>query len=116
LNIGALKSSNNVRISAQCSDKEEIKFSKLLGGFQDVFAWSYEDIRGFDPFLIKHAISIKEGVKPIRKKLIPINSTFEETFHRDLENNLTVGIIFLVYPKWVSNWVYVSKNVDHIRT
>jgi hypothetical protein len=50
-----------------------MKFSKLLGEFQDVFAWSYEDIRGFDPALIHHAIPIKEGIKLVRKKQIPIN-------------------------------------------
>jgi hypothetical protein len=37
LNIGALESSKNVKISTQCYDKEEIRFAKLLGGFQNVF-------------------------------------------------------------------------------
>ena len=62
-----------LKIGAQCSDEEKMKFAKLLGEFQDVFAWSYEDLRGFDPALIKHAIPIKEGIKPVRKKQIPIN-------------------------------------------
>jgi hypothetical protein len=66
LNIGALKPPINVKISAQCSDKEEMRFSKLLGEFHGVFAWSYKDIRGFDPGLIQHAIPIKEGMKPAR--------------------------------------------------
>jgi hypothetical protein len=33
LDIGVLKSSKNVKISAQFSNKEETKFAKLLGGF-----------------------------------------------------------------------------------
>jgi ribonuclease HI len=37
LNIGALESPKNVKISTQCSDKEEMRFVKLLGGFQNVF-------------------------------------------------------------------------------
>jgi hypothetical protein len=44
-----------------------MKFAKLLGEFQDVFSWSYEDIRGFYPDLIQHAIRIKEGIKPVRQ-------------------------------------------------
>jgi hypothetical protein len=67
LNIRTLESPKNVKISVQCSDKEEIKLAKLLGRFQDVFAWPYEDIHGFDPGLIQHAIPIKEGMKPTRK-------------------------------------------------
>jgi hypothetical protein len=50
-NIGALESSKNVKINTQYFDKEETRFSKLLGGFQKVFAWYYKDLRGFDPGL-----------------------------------------------------------------
>jgi hypothetical protein len=93
-----------------------MRFSKILGGFQKVFAWLYKDIRGFDPGLTRHAIVIKEGMKPARKKQGPINSTFKATFQRELENFLRAGIIFSVHHEWVSNWVPVSKTTDHIRT
>jgi hypothetical protein len=73
LNIGTPKSLKNVKIGVQCYDEERMKFTKFLGEFQDVFAWSYEDIHGFDPALIKHVIPIKEGIKPVRKKQRPIN-------------------------------------------
>jgi ribonuclease HI len=42
----------NVKISAQCSNEEKMKFTNFLSEFQDVFAWSYEDLRGFGPALI----------------------------------------------------------------
>jgi hypothetical protein len=63
LNIGTSESPKNVKIGAQYSDEEKMKFAKLHGEFQDVFAWSYEDLCGFDPGLIQHAIPIKEGIK-----------------------------------------------------
>ena len=68
LNIGMPESPKNVKIGAQCSDEKKMKFAKLLGEFQDVFAWSYEDIHGFDPTLIQHAIPIKEGIQLVRQK------------------------------------------------
>jgi hypothetical protein len=37
LNIGTPESPNNVKIGAQCFDEEKLKFSRLLGEFQDVF-------------------------------------------------------------------------------
>ena len=52
LNIVTLESPKNVKIGAQCSDEEKMKFAKMLGKFQDVFSWSYEDLCGFDPALI----------------------------------------------------------------
>jgi hypothetical protein len=60
----------------------------LFREFKDVFAWSYEDIHGFDPSLIKHSIPIKEGIKPVRKKQIPINLALEDTIRKELENLL----------------------------
>ena len=63
LNIRTPESPRNVKIGAQCSDEDKMKFSKMLGEFQDVFAWSYEDCPGFDPTLIHHTIPIKKGIK-----------------------------------------------------
>jgi hypothetical protein len=85
LNIGALESSRNVNISTQCSDKEEMKFAKLLGGFQKVSAWPYKDLRGFDPGLLQNAIPIKESMKPVMQEQRSINSAFKATFQRELE-------------------------------
>jgi hypothetical protein len=93
-----------------------LKFTKLLGEFQDVFSWSYEDLHGFDPTIIQHAIPIKEGVKPVRQKHRPINPALEETIRKELEKLLNVGIIFHVkYSEWISNLVLVRKSTCQIR-
>jgi hypothetical protein len=114
LNIGTPESPKNFKIGAQCSNEERMKFAKLLGEFQYVFAWSYEDLHGFDPGIIQHVIHIKEGIKPVRKKQIPINPTLEATIRKELEKLLKVGIIFSVkYPEWVSKLVLVHKVTDH---
>jgi hypothetical protein len=102
LKIRTTESLKNVKIGAQCSDEEEMKFVKLLGEFQDVFAWSYEDLRGFDPGIIQHAITIKEGIKQFRQKQRLINPELEETIRKGLEKILKAGIIFPVkYSEWV---------------
>jgi hypothetical protein len=99
LNIWILESPKNVKIGVQCSDEEKMKFSKIQGQFQDVFAWYYEDLCDFDPGLIWHVIHIKEGIEPVRKKKRHINLALEETIRGELEKSLKVGISFLVrYP------------------
>jgi hypothetical protein len=65
--IGTSKYRKIIKLGSQCSDKEKVKFTKLLYEFQDVFSWSYEDILGFDPTLIQHAIPIKEGENQLGK-------------------------------------------------
>jgi len=85
-----------------------LKFTKFLGEFQDVFSWSYEDLCGFDPTIIQHAIPIQKGIKPVRKKQRPINPALEEIIRKELEKLLKVVIIFPVkYSEWVSNLVPV---------
>jgi hypothetical protein len=111
LNIGTPDSPKNVKIGAQCTDEEKLKFTELLREFKDVFAWSCEDIFGFDPSLIQHVIPIKEGIKPFRKKQRTINPTLEATIRKELEKLLKVGIIFPVkYFEWVSNLVLIQKK------
>jgi hypothetical protein len=48
--------------------KKKKKFMELFREFKDVFSWSYEDLRGFDPNVIQHAIPIKEEAKPVRQR------------------------------------------------
>jgi hypothetical protein len=116
LNIRTPESPKNVKIGAQCFDEEKLKFATLLGEFQDVFSWSYEDFCGFDRALIQHVIPIKEGIKLVRKKQRPINPSLESTIQMELEKLLKYGIIFSVkYYEWVSNLVLVQKTTGQIK-
>jgi hypothetical protein len=87
LNIGALETLKNVKISTQCSDKEETNFAKLLGGFQNIFAWSYEDLHGFYPSLTKNAIPIKEGMKPTRQNKGLLTLHLRQLFKRSWKSS-----------------------------
>jgi hypothetical protein len=100
----------NVKINVKCSDKEEIRYVGLFGESRKVFAWSYEDLRGFDLGLVQHTM------KRARKKQGVVNSTLKAPFQKGLENFIKAGIIFSVHPEWVSNWVPASKITNHIRT
>jgi hypothetical protein len=110
MNIRTPGSSTNVKINVQCSDKEEMRSVELLGGFQNVFSWFNEDLRGFDPGLIQRTM------KPARKKQGLVNSALKATFQRELRNFLRAGMFFSVHPEWVSNWEPASRTTDNIRT
>jgi len=55
----------NVHISADCSPEEILIYIKLFKEFWDVFAWSYEEMRGIDPCIIEHEIRTYLDAKPI---------------------------------------------------
>ena len=80
-----------------------MRFSKPLGGFQDVFAWSYEDLHGFDPGLTQQTILIKESMKPVMKKQGLVNSALNAIVQRELGIFLKARIIFPAHSEWVQN-------------
>ena len=74
----------------------------LFCEFKEIFAWSYEDLHGFDPNINQHAIPIKEGEKPVRQRQRPINPSIEATIRKEVKNLLKDQIIFPIkYSKWV---------------
>lgn len=58
INLGSAEKPNNVRI---CKNLEAI-FQKdlieLLREYKDVFAWSFEDLKGIPPHICKHRIEL----------------------------------------------------------
>jgi hypothetical protein len=96
--------------------KKNINSWSYFHEFKDVFAWSYEDLCGFDPNIIQHAIPIKEEAKLVRQRQRPINPALEATIRKEVENIINAHIIFPVkYYEWVSNLVPVQKKNGDIR-
>lgn len=45
---------------------DEKKYVELMKEFQDVFAWSHEDLMSYDTSIIQHTILLKENQKPFK--------------------------------------------------
>jgi hypothetical protein len=114
MNIRTQEHPKVLKIGSQCSEEEKKKMMYLFREFRDVFSWAYEDLCGFDPSFIQHAILIKEEAKLVRKKQRPINPTLEATIRKEVDKLINAHIIFLVkYSQWVSNLVPMwKKNGD----
>ena len=44
----------NIHIGASCTIDEINTYKALFQGFRDIFAWSYEEMPGFDPKIVVH--------------------------------------------------------------
>src|SRR5690606_22103443 len=53
----------NLFIGAECSPEEIQIYIDLFKEFRDVFAWSYEEMPGIDPFIVQHEIKTYENTK-----------------------------------------------------
>ena len=49
-----------IKFSKTLPQQEKEKYITLLKEYQDVFSWSYEDLKSYDTSIIQHKIPIKE--------------------------------------------------------
>ncbi|RVW84684.1 Transposon Tf2-2 polyprotein [Vitis vinifera] len=88
IDFGAPDEPREIRIGSSLSLDERSRLIDLLRSYLDVFAWSYEDMSGLDPSIVK---------EEIRKQL-------------------GVGFLSVVeYPEWLANVVPVPKKDGKVR-
>ena len=57
------------KIGSTLNEKERKDLQELLVEFQEVFAWSYEDMLGIDPEIAQHHIDTHDHMVPVKPKL-----------------------------------------------
>jgi len=72
-NIGTLEKPKIIKLSKSLPPDQKPKYVDLFKEFQDVFAWSYEDLKSYDTSVIQHTIPLKPNQKPFKQKLRRIN-------------------------------------------
>jgi hypothetical protein len=66
INLGTKGNSQNINLGTRCFKKELFSFIKLFKEFKDVFAWTYDDLKTFDPNVIQHVIPMKPQIHPFQ--------------------------------------------------
>ena len=88
----------------------------LFKEFHDIFAWSYEEMSGIDPYIVVHEIKTYPMAKPVRKKLRKVHPWKAAAIKAEIEKLLKAGFIYIVpLTEWVSNVVPVNKKQSTIR-
>ena len=70
-----------------------MKYIDLFKEFQDVFAWSYEDLKPYDTSVIQHTIPLKESQKPFKQKLRRVNLVLLPLIEKEVKRMYEAGII-----------------------
>jgi hypothetical protein len=104
----------NVFIGSDCSSKEIQVYTELFKEFCDVFAWSYEEMLGIDPRIVKHEIRTYLNAKLVRQKICPVNPCKAATIKDQVEKLIKASFIYLVQlTKWVLNPIPVNKKIRY---
>jgi ribonuclease HI len=60
VNLGTKENPQNINLGMGCFEQERSTFIKLFKEFKDVFAWTCDDLKTFDPNIIQHVIPMKQ--------------------------------------------------------
>ena len=117
VNIATLgEESKMLKVGAQFSLEEMGEYRQLFIKFRDIFAWSYEDLKGVPPSVAMHSISLVPGAIPRRQKERRMNPQLHLLVKAELEKLLKAGFIMSVTTTtWVSPMVLVKKKNGKLR-
>ncbi|KAH9315596.1 hypothetical protein KI387_024223, partial [Taxus chinensis] len=77
----------------------------------DVFAWSYQDLKTYQPAEVQHYIPLKPEQKPFKQKLRRHNPTISGTIFAEIQKLLDAKIIYPIHhSEWLANIVPVRKK------
>jgi hypothetical protein len=96
VNLGTPENPKCVNIDKTISKEEMKAYLKLFRQYQDVFAWSYKDLKMYDTHIIQHTIPLKPEMKPFQQKLRKYHPSLEPLMYQELRKLLDANIIFQV--------------------
>ena len=103
-----------MRVGVQILEEEMEAYRKLIDEFSNVFAWSYNELKGIARDMVEHRILLISGAKPVRQK--KMNPRLQLLVRAELERLLQAGIIKPVeISDWVSPMVLVKKKNGKMR-
>ena len=99
INLGTEHSPQCVNLGSACTPQEKTAFIRLFNEFKDIFSWTYDDLKTFNPNIMQHVIPMKEHAKPFQQKLRKMHPSLEPTVKKELNKLLIARIIFPVGGK-----------------
>ena len=82
----------------------------LLEEYQDIFAWSYQDMLGLDLDIVQHKLPLNPGSSPVKQKLRRMRPEMSLKIKEEVRKQFDAGFLVVArYPEWVANIVTVPK-------
>ena len=116
INLGTEEDEKEVKIGTTLTAAERQKLVDLLKEYNDVFAWSYQDMPGLDPEIVVHRLPIKPECKPVQQKLRRMKPEMLLKIRDEVKKQFDAGFLEVAkYPEWVANIVPVPKKDGKVR-
>lgn len=112
----ALEEGKEVKIDTHITEDTRQGLIELLREFNDIFAWSYQDMPGLNTGIVVHRLPIKQECKPVQQKLRRIRPDIVLKIKDEVKKQFDAGFLQEVkYSEWVANIVPVPKKDGKVR-
>ncbi|XP_071933752.1 uncharacterized protein [Coffea arabica] len=116
INIGTEDEVKEVQISIHLNKSQKKEMLEFLTMFQDVFAWSYDDMTGISTDVVVHRLPTDPSFPPVKQKPRKFKPDISLKIKEQIEKQLQTNIIIVShYPIWLSNPVPVPKKSGEVR-
>jgi len=111
INLGTIENLRNINLRKSISLEERKAYLHFLKEYQDVFSWSYQDLKTYDTRIIQHTIPLIPEVKPFQQKMQKFHPSLEPLMLKEIKKLLDANIIFQFRNStWVANLVPLKKQ------
>ena len=116
INLGNDVNPHLIKIGSTLNEKERKDLHELFMEFQEVFAWSYEDMPRIDPKIAQHHIDTHDHMVPVKQKLRRMRTKWLLKIKEEVTKKLKVGFIKPVHQvEWIANVMPVPKKDGKVR-
>ena len=99
-----------IQVGNTLTTSEKDALVALLTEFNEVFAWSYEDMPGIDIDIVQNCIPTDQTMKPVKQKLRRMKPEWTLKIKEEIEKQYNARLMRVVnYPEWLANVVLVPK-------
>ena len=92
-NLGSDENPRTLQIANNLLADERSALIRLLTDYQDVFAWSYTDMKGSDPQYYQHQIHLLHNARLVQQQRHRMNPNYTAKVKQEINKLLRVGFI-----------------------
>ncbi|XP_070004508.1 uncharacterized protein [Nicotiana sylvestris] len=111
INLGDAENIKETQISIHLSPTEKKEYTEFLKEYEDIFAWSYDDMTGLSTSIVAHKLPIDPMCPLVKQKLRKFKPDMSLKIKEEVTKHVKVKVLRVVeYPTWLANIVPVLKK------
>ncbi|XP_070018300.1 uncharacterized protein [Nicotiana sylvestris] len=111
VNLGDVENVKETRNNIHLAPSEKKEYTEFLREYEDIFAWSYDDMTGLSTSIVAHKLPTDLTCPPVKQKLRKFKPDMSLKIKEQITKQVKAKVLRVVkYPIWLANIVLVPKK------